>query len=64
MSTVKQVREAARELDRSDDKVDTLQSRKSALQAELADVNTQLDAAKVDRDAKKTAFKTLVAELA
>ena len=63
MSTLKQVRIAGRELDRADDLVDTLQARKGVLQAELADINTQLDAAKIDRDAKKDAFKLLVGEL-
>ena len=63
MSTLKQVKAAARELDRIDDLVDELQAKKGRLQSELADVNSQLDAAKVDRDAKKVAFKTLVGEL-
>ncbi len=63
MSTLKQVRTAARELDRSDDLTDELQARKQKLQAELSEINAQLDAAKTDRDAKKAAFITLVAEL-
>jgi prefoldin subunit 5 len=63
MATLKQVRNAARELDRADDLVDSLQSQKNRLQSELAEVNTSLDAAKTDRDAKKNALKTLVSEL-
>ena len=63
MSTLKQVRSAARELDRADDLVDELQAEKQKLQTQLAEVNTKLDAAKLDRDAKKNAFKTLVGDL-
>ena len=63
MSTLRQVRDAARELDRADDMTDSLQAQRQKLQAELADVNAKLDAAKADRDAKKNAFKALVAEL-
>jgi hypothetical protein len=63
MATLKQVREAARNLDKSDDLVDRLQALKNKLQNELADANTELDAAKVDRDSKKAAFKLLVADL-
>jgi chromosome segregation ATPase len=64
MSTLKQVRVAARELDQADDLVDRLQLEKGKLQSELADTNTKLDAAKTDRDDKKAAFKLLVADLA
>ena len=63
MSTLKQVKVAARELDRIDDLVDELQAKKGRLQSELADVNSQLDAARTARDARKVAFKTLVGEL-
>jgi uncharacterized protein YlxW (UPF0749 family) len=63
MATLKQVREAARDLDKSDDLVDRLQALKNKLQNELADANTELDAAKVDRDSKKAALKLLVADL-
>lgn len=64
MATLKQVLDAARELDSANDRVDNLQSQKGRLQGELAQVNTDLDAAKIDRDGKKNAFKTLVASLA
>ena len=64
MSTLRQVLTAARELDRANDLVDEQQTKKSRLQTELADVNSQLDAAKIDRDTKRDAFKVLVAELA
>ena len=63
MATLKQVREAARDLDKADDLVDLLQAQKAKFQNELADTNTELDAAKVDRDSKKAAFKLLVADL-
>jgi uncharacterized protein YlxW (UPF0749 family) len=63
MATLKQVREAARDLDKADDLVDRLQALKNKLQNELADANTELNAAKVDRDSKKAAFKLLVADL-
>ena len=64
MSTLRQVLTAARELDRANDLVDEQQTKKNRLQTELADVNAQLDAAKIDRDTKRDAFKILVAELA
>jgi hypothetical protein len=64
MSTLRQVLTAARELDRANDLVDEQQTKKNRLQTELADVNSQLDAAKIDRDTKRDAFKVLVAELA
>lgn len=63
MSTLKQVRNAARELDRADDLVNALQNEKSKLQNELADIQPRFDAAKTDRDAKKDAFKLLVADM-
>jgi hypothetical protein len=64
MSTLRQVLTAARELDRANDLVDEQQTKKNRLQNELDDVNSQLDAAKIDRDTKRDAFKILVAELA
>jgi uncharacterized protein YlxW (UPF0749 family) len=64
MSTLRQVLTAARELDRANDLVDEQQTKKNRLQNELDDVNSQLDAARIDRDTKRDAFKILVAELA
>lgn len=63
MATLKQVRTAARELDKADDLLDSLQGTKQRLTNELDDVNTQLTAARTDRDAKKDAFKLLVADM-
>ena len=63
MSTLKQVREAARELDKADDLVDRLVAEKTTAQAKADEFTTQLTAARADRDAKKAAFKTLVADL-
>ena len=64
MSTLRQVLTAARELDRANDLVDEHQTKKNRLQTELADVNAALSAAVTDRNTKRDAFKTLVAELA
>lgn len=63
MSTLKQVRTAARELDRVDDLVDSLQQRKQRLSDELDTVNAELASVRADRDTKKAAFITLVSEL-
>ena len=63
MATLKEVRTAARELDRADDSAEQLVAAKAQLQTELDDVNTKLAAARADRDTKKADFKTLVASL-
>ena len=63
MSTLKQVREAARELDKADDLVDRLVAEKTTAQAKADELTTQLTAARADRDTKKSAFKILVADL-
>ena len=63
MATLKEVRNAARELDRADDLVDSLQAEKQRLQSDLDDVNTKLTAARADRDTKKDTLKTLAAQL-
>jgi hypothetical protein len=64
MSTLRQVLTAARELDRASDLVDEQQTKRNRLQTELAELNTALTAAVTDRNTKRDAFKTLVAELA
>ena len=63
MSTLKQVREASRELDKADDLVDRLVAEKTTAQAKADELSAQLITARADRDAKKAAFKTLVADL-
>lgn len=63
MSANKEAKLAAREFDRADDLVDTLQATKQRLQRELDEVNAQLDAAKADRDQKKDNLKAKVANL-
>ena len=64
MSTLREVVTAARELERAFESVNALQAEKGKLQTAMADVNSRLDAARVDRDTKAAAFKTLVSELA
>ena len=63
MATLKQVRDAARELDKADDLVDRLVAEKTTAQAKAEEITTQLTDARADRDTKKAAFKILVADL-
>ena len=63
MATLNEVLQMAQELRDLRDRVDELQKQKNGVAAQLTQVTTDLDAAKLLRDAKKAELKTAAATL-
>ena len=63
MATLNEVLQMAQELRDLRDRVDELQKQKNGVTAQLTQVTTDLDAAKLLRDEKKAELKTAAATL-